>query len=284
MIFSIENFFLRPEQIYIFMRHGARFPSTSQVHKSKQFLQDLARFKANSSKREMLDELRVTFEDSPHFGLTDLGVEEMQELGKRFKARYPPLFNVEELIDRNETDFTSHFDIVSSSKNRSINSGQNFLIGLYGSENDLATHLSTKFTLNDTLMRLFDSCDRYLHDVIRANKHNISAEMPLFKYGKEMTKLVEEFKARNDIPDMEIKSDLLLKLFTLCNIEDAHNMTPNWCRLFNESDYEVLSYYYDLKAYWVKSYGNALNSKMMFLFIQDLFNEMDKAVRNDIKK
>ncbi len=232
----------------------------------------------------MLDELYVSFEDSPHFGLTDLGAKEMQELGKRFKKRYPSLFNIEELIDRDAIDFATHFNIVSSSKSRSIDSGKNFLIGMYGTDNELATYLSTKFTLNDTLMRLFDTCDRYVNDVIRANKHNTTAEMPLFKYGKEMTRLVEAFKARNDIPDMDVKSDLLLKLFTLCNIEDAHKMRSNWCRLFNESDYQVLSYYYDLKAYWIKSYGNQLNSKMMFLFLQDLFGEMEKAVRNETKK
>ena len=61
-------------------------------------------------------------------------------------------------------------------------------------------------------------------------------------------------------------------------------MKENWCRLFEKSDYETLAYYYDLKAYWTKSYGNQLNSKMMFLFIKDLVEEMEKFIRNESNK
>lgn len=74
------------------------------------------------------------------------------------------------------------------------------------------------------------------------------------------------------------------KLFTLCNIEAAHRMPQNWCKLFVEEDYHVISYLNDLKGYWMKSFGHRLNSKMIFLVIQDLFAEIEKHREGDPKK
>jgi hypothetical protein len=75
-----------------------------------------------------------------------------------------------------------------------------------------------------------------------------------------------------------------LKLFTLCNIESAHRMPDNWCKLFASEDFDVMSYLNDLKGYWVKGYGNKLNSKMVFLLLKDLFTEMEKHMHDDPKK
>ena len=58
-------------------------------------------------------------------------------------------------------------------------------------------------------------------------------------------------------------------------------MKKNWCKLFDKLDYPIFGYYFDMKAYWIKSYGNQLNAKMMFIYIQDLFEEMEKHIRND---
>lgn len=69
-------------------------------------------------------------------------------------------------------------------------------------------------------------------------------------------------------------------MFTLCNIESAHQMKENCCKLFLKEDYEILSYLIDLKQYWLKSYGNELNAKMVFLLIQDMFNQIDAYVNN----
>ena len=68
-------------------------------------------------------------------------------------------------------------------------------------------------------------------------------------------------------------------LFTLCNIEDAHRMPKNWCKLFMDDDYETLMYLNDLKSYWIRSYGNKeINTKVVLLLIQDLFEEMEKHI------
>jgi hypothetical protein len=61
-------------------------------------------------------------------------------------------------------------------------------------------------------------------------------------------------------------------------------MPDNWCKLFAPEDFNVMSYLNDLKGYWVKGYGNNLNSKMIFLLLKDLFTEMDKHIHDEPKK
>ena len=161
-------------------------------------------FKASSSQKELLDKLYVSFENTPHFGLSELGAREHQQIGRRFRKRFPNLFNV----DYSQLDeLSSHFSIVSSSKNRSVDSGNNFLKGVFEDESnkELVDMLFKKFVINDTMMRLFDSCDRYVNDVLKGVKHNSSGEMPMFKQGQEMAALVKRFKLRNDILDMQVK-------------------------------------------------------------------------------
>jgi len=48
-------------------------------------------------------------------------------------------------------------------------------------------------------------------------------------------------------------------------------MPDNWCKIFVDEDYQIISYLNDLKQYWLKSYGNELNAKMVFILIQGEF-------------
>jgi hypothetical protein len=59
-------------------------------------------------------------------------------------------------------------------------------------------------------------------------------------------------------------------------------MPENWCKLFISEDYQMLSYLNDLKQYWMKSYGNELNSKVIFIIIKDMFNRIENHI-NQIK-
>ena len=61
-------------------------------------------------------------------------------------------------------------------------------------------------------------------------------------------------------------------------------MPLNWCKLFADDDFQIISYLNDLKGYWMKSHGHSLNSKMIFIMLQDLFAEMEKHIVDDAKK
>ena len=59
-------------------------------------------------------------------------------------------------------------------------------------------------------------------------------------------------------------------------------MPEIWCKLFISEDYQMLSYLNDLKQYCMKSYGNELNSKVVFILIKDMFNRIENHI-NQIK-
>jgi multiple inositol-polyphosphate phosphatase/2,3-bisphosphoglycerate 3-phosphatase len=153
----------------------------------------------------ILDSVEASFSEGPFFSLSELGATEMLSIANRFKRRYPHLFDpsqpVAELID-----------VLSSDRSRSVDSALNFIRGLYDhptdddddSDDHLVDVLSARLRYNNTIMRLFDECDRYMSGV----KNNMEAGIELTKFanGPEMEKLVENFLHRHSIRDMKFKT------------------------------------------------------------------------------
>jgi multiple inositol-polyphosphate phosphatase/2,3-bisphosphoglycerate 3-phosphatase len=266
-----ENYLINdcvPEQLYLFVRHGSRYPNPKQVNASRKFLA-----------KAQLANFRVTFEDKPSYGLSDLGRQEMAGIAKRFRQRYPGLFPTDgaDLL-RDET-----VSVVSSEKSRCIDSAKSFLQGLNVSVDDKIEAVDRKIVINNKMMRLFSQCERYLQGVDK--NHSATVNLFDYKYGKEMMATLDRFRKRHGINESLAEPSLLTKLFTLCQIETAHRMTKNWCNLFESEDYDSLGYYNDLKGFWKKSYGHEeINSNMVFVMLQDLFANMEKHVTEDAAK
>ena len=286
----------------MFLRHGARYPNSKQVVKSRKFLdqavehrrrrRDLPGQSSDSTWPSVIEQLSITFEDKPAYALSDLGVQEMITIAGRFAQRFDHIFTVAQILNR------SALNTQSSSKERSVDSAKSFLRGLLlavtrprlrpseraeqSDFNRTLNQLSDDIEINDRMLRLFSECDRYLNEI--EDNHTATADLYGFKTGSEMNELVETFKTRHGLQGFDVDAGIIIKLFTLCNIEYAHRMPDNWCRLFEPEDYETIAYYNDLKGYLKKSYGNELNAKMAFLILQDLFTEMDKHIRNDTLK
>ncbi|RMZ98483.1 multiple inositol polyphosphate phosphatase 1 isoform X1 [Brachionus plicatilis] len=277
--YKLEN--CSAEQIFIFLRHGSRYPNSKYVHKTSDFLDKVRQLRANQKKSANLtysaaiDDVIVTFDDKPSHGLSELGALEMQQIALRFKKRFPNLFSRENALDS--------IDIVSSDRDRCIDSGRNFVFGLFGKNSELSNLLINKFVINNTLIRYFDQCHQYIEKI--KNKKNSLPNLANFMNGPEMIKLLEEFKSRNRIQELDFRTKILITIFGLCGIEHAHRMKTNWCKLFEgDSELEILSYYSDLKDFWIKSYGNELNYQIVQYLYQDLFANFDLSLKNDSKK
>jgi hypothetical protein len=213
------------------LRHGSRYPSTKQFEKSKKFLDAVAEYRSKQRKSDqpikqtLLDEIQLTFENEPHYRLSELGANEMRSIAKRFRSRYPTLFNRTSVLSPLETA-KSMMSLISSDRDRSIQSGHHFLRGLYEIERNangneatddeqhreqehsdkeyenIAEYLTDRIDVNNRMMRLFDECDKYAKSI----KKNESAytELIKFKNGKEMQTLIENFKRRHDIENLDI--------------------------------------------------------------------------------
>ncbi len=229
---------------------------------------------------------RLTFQDKPHYALSELGEIEMSQIAKRYFKRFESIFNQSDLQIDNMEQVLHSLNAQSSSKERSIDSAMSFLRGIFTATHDDTDIVEDKLKIlfsniiiNNTMLRLFGECSRYLTEI--EDNQNSLAELYKYKSGKEMLELVEKFKQRHKLEGLDtINPSTLIKLFTLCNIEHAHRMPENWCRLFHVDDYETLAYYNDLKGFWKKAYGHEINSKMAFPIIKDVFHEMEKFIQN----
>lgn len=198
IIYYFNFVFLRPQQIYLFSRHGSRTPGIDQVNASRQFLADYAQYRRDfpfEILRE-LDSIFVSFNDTSNMGLTPLGASELFSIGERYKLRYPTLFDEQVAVE-------NRMDVLSSEIQRAIDSSVNFLKGLYG-PSWLTSQLTNRIRFDPFIMRLFDkTCDRYLADV----KNNIDAysEELKFENGPVMKKLVDDFINRHSLKGMDIK-------------------------------------------------------------------------------
>ena len=208
--------YLRPEQIYILLRHGSRYPSTKQVDKSKSFLDSVREYRSKLEKKaaNVLDELEVTFENEPHYRLSELGAREMRDIARRFKARYPNLFDNSTVLSPLE-NAKAAINIKSSDRDRSIQSAHHFLLGLYRNNEDedtmspeersfekIAEFLNDHIDVNNRMMRLFDECQSYMVKV-RKNESAFQ-ELIKFKKGPEMTELIQRLKKRLDIEGFDM--------------------------------------------------------------------------------
>ena len=198
----------------MFVRHGARYPNHKQVNTSKKFLEKAKLYRQTHvdhiSPLNVLDSLFVTFQDTPFYGLSGLGKEEVFNIAQRYKQRYPALF--ERLDD--ET-----LSVVSSEKERCVDSAKHFLRGLHPNADVL---LHDKIVINNKMMRLFSECNRYIVGV--DTNHSATEHLHNFKHGEQMMKVVENFKKRHQISDMNVESGIYNRIqidhttFTKCRL------------------------------------------------------------------
>jgi hypothetical protein len=168
------------------LRHGSRYPSTKQAKRSIDFLKSLRQ----NSKSSFLNEIdETTFENKPHYGLTELGGLEMKQIGDRFRKRYSHLVENLQLSD---------VSFISSSKPRSIESGTNFTHRLFQEMFQNKDFLNI-LKINDEMLRGFDLCKVYVKKI----KENLGAnkEYNLFKEEKIVRNLVDGFRKRHFIDD-----------------------------------------------------------------------------------
>lgn len=187
------------------MRHGSRYPNLKHVRKSQEFLRKVSEYKTsrNIRTKTVVDEIFATFNDKPHHGLSDFGGQELRSIAQRFRDRYADLLN------KNIDDFKSilsDINIVSSDKSRCIDSGRNFIFGLFGNDSDISNLLVKNMILNNTMIRYFDECQRYQLEV-KKNKKSIS-DLLFFKNGTEMSNLMRNLKLRNNLDELDFDTSI----------------------------------------------------------------------------
>uniref|UniRef100_U5EQ88 Multiple inositol polyphosphate phosphatase 1 n=1 Tax=Corethrella appendiculata TaxID=1370023 RepID=U5EQ88_9DIPT len=261
-----------PTKIWGLMRHGTRNPSRKVI---RRMYSDLVHIRNSFIEN---DDLQLCEEDIEAFKqwrpilsedeqkiLVDEGVDELFELGQRYKKRLPYLLSQ----SYNENLFKFKF----TKTERAQRSAENFVTALFDS--NVARNINYPEPLSrDPVLRFYKLCERWKVDV---DKNPASMkEFDRFKNGPEMRKVITKFSRKLAT---FVNADDIHLMYTTCAFETAwfkDKISP-WCTLFDEHSIHVLEFLEDLEYYWIDGYGYSLTYKQACSAFTDLIKHFDEG-------
>ncbi|XP_008068838.2 multiple inositol polyphosphate phosphatase 1 isoform X1 [Carlito syrichta] len=280
-----------PVQLVALIRHGTRYPTAKQIRKLRQ-LHGLLRARGpggggagSAGGRDLgaaLADWPLWYADWMDGQLVEKGRQDMRQLALRLASLFPALFSRENY---------GRLRLITSSKHRCVDSGSAFLQGLWqhyhpgvpppdvaGEEAEPKNMECGPPKVNDKLMRFFDHCKKFVTEV----EKNATAlyHVEAFKTGPEMQNILQKVAATLHVPVNNLSADLIQVAFFTCSFDLAiKGVKSPWCDVFDIDDAKVLEYLNDLKQYWKRGYGYAINSRSSCTLFQDIFQHLDKAVK-----
>ncbi|KAG9466377.1 hypothetical protein GDO78_016717 [Eleutherodactylus coqui] len=229
-----------PLQIVSVIRHGTRYPTEKQIKKLKKMYSLIKESTSNSELVKELQNWNLWYDDWMDGQLVKKGEEDMKNLAYRLASLFPSLFTSDKF-------HKCKMSFITSSKHRCVDSTKAFINGLAHTylklppptEDTLENVSCREPVVNDTLMRFFDHCEKFVAQV----EENDTAmyEVDEFKEGPEMKRVLRKISNLLSIPERELNADLIQVAFFSCSFELAINNVVNapWCRLFDEEDAKV---------------------------------------------
>ncbi|XP_003783722.1 multiple inositol polyphosphate phosphatase 1 isoform X1 [Otolemur garnettii] len=272
-----------PVQLVALIRHGTRYPTAKQIRKLRklhELLQarrprdDRAGIAGGRDLGAVLADWPLWYADWMDGQLVEKGRQDMRQLALRLASLFPTLFSRENF---------GCLQLISSSKHRCVDSSTAFLQGLWQHYHpglpppDVEDMECEPPRINDKLMRFFDHCAKFLHEVER----NATAlyHVEAFKTGPEMQKILKKVAATLQVPVTDLNADLIQVAFFTCSFDLAiKGIKSPWCDVFDIDDAKALEYLNDLKQYWKRGYGYTINSRSSCTLFQNIFQHLDKAV------
>ncbi|XP_026206299.1 multiple inositol polyphosphate phosphatase 1b isoform X2 [Anabas testudineus] len=264
-----------PVHLTAVVRHGSRYPTVKNIRRIQK-LSELVRREASRGSegsegwlREVRSRWDMWYTEDMDGQLVSKGRDDLRQLARRLAVLFPSL-----LSDQNRRSGRIRF--LTSSKHRCVSSVEAFQEGL---QQHWGHHeVEYRHEVDDELMRFFERCRGYVEGV----EKNRSAlmEVDAFKRGEEMEGVRRRMAERLDLPQHRLTPDLVEAAFFLCSYElSIKSLHSPWCFLFDESDAKVLEYKSDLKQYWKRSHGHAINGLSSCPLFHHVFRTLDKAGR-----
>lgn len=250
------------------IRHGTRYPTTKNVKKIARLF-DLVVSDASGSASFLnnIKTWKMWYTEDMDGRLVDKGRDDHRHLAMRLAQSFPTLIS-EDFLRANRIEF------ITSSKHRCVDSVKAFQEGLHRLWD--VQDMDYKHYVDDSLMRFFDHCERFVEGV--ENNKTALKEVERFKSSAEMDEVRMKISNRLQIPYKQITPEMAEAAFFLCSYEFAiKSENSPWCDLLDESDAQVLEYKSDLKQYWKRGYGHDINRKSSCPLFHDIFNRLDKA-------
>ncbi|KAJ8013995.1 hypothetical protein DPEC_G00035630 [Dallia pectoralis] len=249
------------------IRHGTRYPTSRNVQKMRDMHQLVQNAPEGKSWVREVRQWKMWYTEEMDGRLVQKGVLDHQHLAIRLSKLFPLLLSKRNLQD-------GHIRFMTSSKHRCVNSTMSFYEGLVKLWDIKDEELD--FKVNDTLMRFFDHCARFVETV--GKNQSAMAEVDKFISSAFMEGVQKKMADRLQVPFSNVTSDMAQASFYLCAYEFAiKTINSPWCQLLDTEDALVLEYANDLKQFWKRGYGQDINSKSSCVLFHDVFSRLDRV-------
>lgn len=267
--------------VWTLNRHGNRNPGKSVTVSVKEIadLKDeiINSYNAGNSQlcAQDIEEFKKwtwneTLEISQSF-LTGTGYEELYDIGKRIREKYP------HLVEGSSNDFYFR----PTNEQRTITSAVAFVHGLTD-----GTSLNVSIDEvqeRDDVIRPYENCDRYQEKV----KGGTSLEEHLDAYYKttEFVAVQNAVQRKLGIPS-RLSPDDIYSFYEICRFYRSwtQNLKSPWCAVFSDEDLAVLEYRDDVRHYHRNGYGSWVNVNLGHLPMKNLYESFEAAVEGRGKK
>lgn len=285
---------LKPVLIDATLRHGTRFPSEknvniwrSAVSKFQQHLEKDGTYISPQLGSALKDwVLDKWFHKNRSYLLSSVGWEEHVSLGFKYYDMMPKLWQA--IFENNK----GNLHVLSSSKVRSLASARAFVTSMQHAvkessrdTNNTSLHFDEEMVsdrrvginnetlygsitvkVNDKIVRYFDYCPKYSHNV----DNNITAGEEFGNFLKSNT--FKELRILRQVPHLSGKE--VYQLYQICTFETAVYGKSAWCELFSKDDLLVLEYASDLKHYYKTGRGYAINYEQACILLDDVISHI----------
>lgn len=270
-----------PDPIYINLvaRHGTRNPTSGDT----QSIGDLAGiFSGFASqvdpKYSWITSWVSPYTDSTAGLLVDLGSWELYSLAQRVKAAWPSAWT---------TPYGSQLYTVQTSQvPRSGQSGNAFGLGLWEGTGHIGLHNAQPFyqyslsKSKDLELRFYDNCPAY--DVAKDSEF-VQSELESLE--STFSSLQSRLASKLGVGSVWQPTFLELEaVYDACSFDVAlRNDTSQFCALLDEETILTFEYYYDVKNYLTKGYGQAINYEIATLLLQDIVESFEESLDSHSK-
>ncbi|XP_050424219.1 multiple inositol polyphosphate phosphatase 1-like [Adelges cooleyi] len=258
-----------PQQIFTINRHGTSHP---EKHSRNYMLMKLTDFTTKRGAK-IIKNARLSSEDIQSIlnwipnkdhnfgpGLHQKGQKEIKELAQRIKNSFSTIFST----PFNDSDYT----VNSLPDERCEQTGLIFLQTIFNN-NDITSipvcHSEDKILMQKNIMS-YDSSDMktYIDLQMQQQKIKVMSEMDRFKSSEIMANVVQMVRERLGLDPEDLDPDLVFFMYDMCTHEGSpsDNGTPVWCKVFSDSDLEVLEYVEELYMFNTVGYGNDFHPQL----------------------
>ncbi|XP_026734702.1 multiple inositol polyphosphate phosphatase 1-like [Trichoplusia ni] len=262
-------------------RHGNRNPGTSVTAG----MREMALIKDDIVRSYYVGNSQLCAQDIENFNkwmwnttleltqsyLTGTGYEELYDIGKRIREKYP------HLVQGNPEEFYFR----PTNEQRTIVSCDAFAHGFTDGTSLNVTVDDPR--QRDDVIRPYENCDRYQEEV--KGGQSLAYQLDTYFLSAPYVAIQNAVQQRLGIPK-NLTASNVFAIYELCRFfrSWSNNLQSPWCSPFTDEDLLVLEYYDDVRHYHRNGYGSWVNEHLGRFPLKDLYENLEAYVRGGGRK